>query len=564
MRDSFGSSAAQPTIMGPAADDVLPRQRSSRHAGRRNSGPGFAGRRKFGIEPLRRFPRRTVLTLMTVAAVLACCAQATVAGSNTPRASGIGYLAISVVMACCAACFRTRARMAKGVLRMRWSLMAAAALAAGIGYLPSFMQAVLNTPPQRVLQTVCFNASEALYMLAAVLFFAGVARSIVILDMLQAALFIFLRFNLVYSPVRFDHFATNHLMVGQFMALFLFLIAMVARLGAASRAEVEFLCALSWFFGLRLIQFFLSNQVSYIWLHYTYCSLWDVPGSVLLAGFALCLAFTSRRERRQLAECPAHAPGVMVSSLMPSFLTLVNVMLGLFLLRVSVTLAAVAMALSLVCYVVRTVLLQAAAIRDKADLQTRNEHLEELAVRDPLTGIGNRRSLAEVYSRLQSAAGSQSLSLLLIDVDQFKQANDRHGHLHGDRLLIALAGRLEKLVAGVSHSHCARMGGDEFALLLPRVVPQTAFMLAEELRALFAAHRFQAGAGRVSLSIGVASVQAARELPLETLVRMADEALYRAKQLGRDRVEMQPVWNPETAACAAVPGARLELQHSTG
>jgi diguanylate cyclase (GGDEF)-like protein len=213
-----------------------------------------------------------------------------------------------------------------------------------------------------------------------------------------------------------------------------------------------------------------------------------------------------------------------------------------------------------VCYVVRTVLLQAEALQDKAQLQTRNQQLEGLAVLDPLTGIGNRRSLAQVYSRLQATGGGQGLSLLLMDIDRFKQANDSHGHLHGDQVLIALAQTLKDLAAGVPGSHCVRLGGDEFALLLPGVAPQAASNVAEVLRAVLSAHSFSAGTGKVTLSVGIASLRAGQELPLETLVNQADQALYRAKRLGRDRVEVQPAWQAEAADQLSAAGARLQWQ----
>lgn len=519
---------------------------------------------------MRRFAKpalRTVILLPTTLAVLfICCAHAAVAYANTERSAAVGYLCFAAVLLCCSVAFWTRARMAEGRLRSRWLMIAAATLTAGIGYLPSFTQGMLGTPPARQLQTACFNASEALYMLAAVLFFAGVARSIVIVDILQAFLFVMLRFNLIYSPATPDHFTLNHLFVGELMALFLFLVAMVACLGAASRAELRFLQTLSWFFCLRLIEFFLSNQISYTWLHYINGSEWDVPGPVLLTGFALYLLYTSDTAKADVPDVvPLSAPSITVRSLMPSFLALVNLMLGLFVLRVSVPLAAIAISMSVICYVARTVLLQAQAAREKTLLENRNAQLEGLAIRDPLTGIGNRRSLAGVYSRLQSSAGGEGLSLLLMDIDSFKQANDCHGHLHGDRVLVTLARRLENFAAEVHGSHCARLGGDEFALLLPSVGAEEASVLAEALRTSFGAHAFNTQSDRVSLSIGVASLIAAQDLPLETLVSYADEALYRAKLLGRDRVEAQPVWESEFAAENSIARRlRAELQHIAG
>jgi diguanylate cyclase (GGDEF)-like protein len=317
---------------------------------------------------------------------------------------------------------------------------------------------------------------------------------------------------------------------------------------------------LSWYFGVRLVAFFLANQVSFTWLGYDHCSLWDVPGQALMSGFAVFLLVTSRSETSAATDIARPAPSLMVRSLMPSFLALVNLMLGLFLLRIAFAPAAAAITVSLVCYVMRTVLLQTEAIKDKAALQSRNEQLVGLAIRDPLTGIANRRSLADVYGQVQSSSGGECLSLLLIDVDSFKQANDRHGHLHGDQVLIALARQLERAAAGVEGGHCARLGGDEFALLLPAVNVDDASALAEELRTAFAGQRFEAANGTASLSIGVASLEEARGLPLETLIHLADKALYRAKLLGRNRVEAEAARDQDTGAVASAPRPRARLE----
>lgn len=509
--------------------------------------------------------RGTVLPILaTLAAVLVCGVHATVAGADTVPAAGIGYLCDALVLFGCAAALWPLARRAQGTFAVRWWLLTAAVATDAIGFVPSFTECFLHTGAARVLQTASFNAGEALFILAAVLFFAGVARSVVIVDLLQALVFVVLRFNLIYSPVTRDHFTNIHLLVGQVVALVLFLVAMVARLGAASRAELKFLRTLSWFFGLRLIAFFTADQVSYIWLHHEHCSLWDVAGDVVLAGFALYLVWNGDAAEEATEDEAKAAPSIAVRSLMPSFLALVNLMLGLFLLHLSMMLAAVAIAVTVVSYVVRTALLHAQAVEEKAQLESRNEQLEGLAVRDPLTGIGNRRSLAGVYGRLQAAAPEKALSLLLMDIDSFKRANDCYGHVHGDKVLVALAKKLERAAAAATGSHCARLGGDEFALLLPEVSPQESQAVAEELRAAMSAHTFGPALGRVSLSIGVASLEAAQELPLETLMSWADEALYRAKLLGRNRVEMQPMLEAPTLSNAAGAGLMLELQGTAG
>jgi len=506
----------------------------------------------------QRLSRPILLALPTLAAILILAADAAVASKNTIPAAGVGYLTLTLVLFGCACSFWTRARSAQGTLRLRWFLITAAALAASIGYAPSSIECFFNSGSFRQFQTAFFNLSEALYILAAVLFFANVARSIVLVDILQAMLFVVLRFNLIYSPIQRDHFALNHLIVGQFVALCLFLVATVACLGAASCAELKFLRTLSWFFGLRFIGFFFSNQVSYTWLHYTQCSLFDLPAVTLYASFALYLLYTGHTAKAETLDTTPLHPSLLVRSLMPSFLALVNLMLGLFLLQISVLLAAVAICVSVLCYVVRTVLLQAQVLADKALLETRNRQLEGLVVRDPLTGIGNRRSLANIYAHLCTPPCGKDLSLLLMDIDCFKQANDCHGHLHGDKVLILLARQLETLSSTVAGSHCARLGGDEFTLLLPEVSPQSAAALAEKLRMLFSEQANDEVESKMSLSIGIASLQTTRDLPLETLVSAADEALYSAKLLGRNRVEIQPMSSHGSVAAMAL---HPDLQH---
>ncbi len=503
----------------------------------------------------------------TIGAVLICSIHASIAGEDTVHASGFGYLVLSLVLFGCASAFWTRARSAPRTLYIRWSFVSAGAFAAALGYLPSALQALFNTPPARAFQVASFNASEALYMLAAVLFCSGAAKSIVIADVAQALLFTILRFNLIYSPITRDHFNTYHLIFGQVVAFFLFLIAIAASLGAASRTELKLLQTLSCFLGLRFISYFLANQVSYTWLHHINCGLWDVPGPALLAGFALYLLYTGHSVSTEvLPETPLLRPrSATVRNLTPSFLTFVNLILGFVVLRISLPLAASAISLSLICYVTRTVLLQAQAVKEKASLESRNEHLEGLATRDPLTGIGNRRSLAALYGKLEAAADRENISLLLMDIDRFKQANDCHGHLYGDRVLVALAGKLDELSSRIAGSHCARFGGDEFALLLSAASPQIACALAEELRAAFSAHEFHENTASVSLSIGIASLQSAHDLPLEQLVLHADRALYRAKLLGRNRVEVQPIWEPGTGnEDHAALALRVEFQHTAG
>ena len=167
------------------------------------------------------------------------------------------------------------------------------------------------------------------------------------------------------------------------------------------------------------------------------------------------------------------------------------------------------------------------------ELEEANRKLSELATEDSLTGVSNRRALELGMRREWYRALDQRrpLSVLMIDVDHFKRYNDQHGHLEGDVLLRTIAQKLHS-----SHDPkrelLARYGGEEFALLLPGLHRQDAAQRAETLRGLIAGN--EAG---VTVSIGVAGFVPSVQDEPNTLLRRADQALYRAKRAGRNRVE---------------------------
>lgn len=173
-----------------------------------------------------------------------------------------------------------------------------------------------------------------------------------------------------------------------------------------------------------------------------------------------------------------------------------------------------------------------------AEIETLNERLREQAIRDPLTGLFNRRYLAEVAGREAARAQrtGEALALVALDIDRFKSVNDDHGHAAGDLVLQVLA---EILTACVRDSDLVcRTGGDEFLLLLSGAPPEVAAERAERVRAEFAARPVELGDGAVlrgTVSIGVAILRAGVE-DLDAALRRADQALYEAKRRGRDRL----------------------------
>ena len=167
--------------------------------------------------------------------------------------------------------------------------------------------------------------------------------------------------------------------------------------------------------------------------------------------------------------------------------------------------------------------------------QTVEDRLHSLATSDSLTGLLNRRCFAERldYSLARVSASGGSCALLLLDLDGFKQVNDRLGHLAGDEVLIETARRLVATVGAAGTA--ARLGGDEFAVIVDRALHEAAVLaLADALIAEVAAPmRTSAGTAQVGLSIGIAFAQGSSTS--RSLLAQADAALYRAKKLGRGR-----------------------------
>jgi two-component system cell cycle response regulator len=166
------------------------------------------------------------------------------------------------------------------------------------------------------------------------------------------------------------------------------------------------------------------------------------------------------------------------------------------------------------------------------------ERLRDLAVRDGLTGLFNHRHSQELLVHEFDRAGrySEPVSLLMIDIDHFKDVNDRHGHQAGDLVLRDVAGRLREGVRTVDV--VGRYGGEEFIAILPHTGTDDAQRLAERLRRAIAERPFRVGDTeiRATVSIGVATFPSGRVGSAAELIREADDALYRAKSQGRDRV----------------------------
>lgn len=176
-------------------------------------------------------------------------------------------------------------------------------------------------------------------------------------------------------------------------------------------------------------------------------------------------------------------------------------------------------------------------IDDHADLRLAYARLDRLASQDALTGLLNRRATWDALDQLhgQAVAEQSWLSVLMVDVDHFKQINDTFGHAAGDLALCAVANRLAAALR--EHDVVGRWGGEEFLVVLPGAGPELAHEIAERLRCVVAGTPVAVGSGGdeigISVSIGVASSAVASP---DVLMHVADRALYVAKDTGRDRV----------------------------
>ena len=174
-----------------------------------------------------------------------------------------------------------------------------------------------------------------------------------------------------------------------------------------------------------------------------------------------------------------------------------------------------------------------------ANVKLRDE-LRDQSIRDALTGLYNRRYMMETCSREFSRAqrAGQSVSILSIDIDHFKKYNDNHGHDAGDMVLRAVGNCLENLFR--NEDVPCRFGGEEFVVLLPGADAGAAARRAEQFRSKLEAlviRYLEKSLPRITVSIGVAGFPEAGDYP-DVVLKAADEALYRAKENGRNRVEL--------------------------
>lgn len=229
----------------------------------------------------------------------------------------------------------------------------------------------------------------------------------------------------------------------------------------------------------------------------------------------------------------------------PIFFSLAMLVLGAMILRQHFYIGITTLVLALVLYGVRVITLQIRYAQSQDALQKARDRLEELSLQDSLTKIANRRCFDQVLELEWNRATrlQKPLSLLLIDVDYFKNLNDQYGHRVGDECLVQIAEALKSTLLRNS-DRLARYGGEEFAVILPDTPKQGAEAMAIRMQEAVRALNIQneSPIGRfTSISIGIATYEFPQAGSTSTLMEASDQALYLAKQKGRNRIEFVPM-----------------------
>jgi diguanylate cyclase (GGDEF)-like protein len=272
---------------------------------------------------------------------------------------------------------------------------------------------------------------------------------------------------------------------------------------------------------------------------------WNVLGDspfVLLASLILLLPTAATEDN--IASQHTRLLVLFIDNVSPILFTLALLAMGLIVLRTYFFIGVTAIGVGLLVYGMRTTILQIRYIQAQDELRTARDRLEEISLQDGLTGIANRRRFDQALeSEWHRAMRTRHpLSLMLIDLDHFKNMNDTYGHPYGDRCLAEVAGALRMVVAR-SGDLVARYGGEEFAAILPATSKTDAEAIAVKMQKAVAALKIQneTEVGQfLTISVGIATYEFPGAGSPAQLIEASDRALYKAKQAGRNRIELEP------------------------
>lgn len=366
------------------------------------------------------------------------------------------------------------------------------------------------------------------------------------LDAVQILMTAFLIYVAAFSVLPFAHREGHPLSVSRLLVTYTvedFSLAAAATLrllaytnDGEERRFYQVLCSYLWVYALSTV---LYNHITIATNEHTglYDLLTVLPFALLAIG-----AVALFRERGETVQSSRRKPlTLFIDNASPIFFTVTLLILGAALVREHFYIGMSGIAVALAVYAVRTTLLQSRYLQAEQELQEARDKMEAMSLTDGLTGVANRRNFdrtLEIEWR-RAVRRKSPLSLLMIDVDYFKNLNDKYGHPYGDACLIEIAQALQTALPR-SADLLARYGGEEFGVILSatdaRGADTVAFRMREFVRALHLKNETPIGRF-VTVSIGIATFVFPHDGSSGSLIKAADEALYQAKHRGRDRIE---------------------------
>jgi diguanylate cyclase (GGDEF)-like protein len=301
------------------------------------------------------------------------------------------------------------------------------------------------------------------------------------------------------------------------------------------RRFFQILCGFLWTYAV------FAGVYNYVTLNTDGHSMIDVLVGVPFLLLTLAVLVPTR-EQDAVSVTRRKPLSVFIDNASPIFYTIALLALGIVIVRSHFYVGIAAIAVALIVYGIRTITLQSQYMQSQQALQEARDRLEEMSLRDGLTNVANRRCFDQTLElEWQRATRSQQpLSLLLIDIDFFKKLNDRYGHLRGDDCLVAIATTLQSVLPR-SGDLLARYGGEEFAVILPETdsigAKNVAAHMQEAVADLELANETEIG-HYVTLSVGAATYQFPGVGTANALIETSDQALYRAKEKGRNQIEL--------------------------
>jgi diguanylate cyclase (GGDEF)-like protein len=448
------------------------------------------------------------------------------------------------LLACC-----WRARITSSSVRLPWILLSVGLLLWTTGILLSAWEELF----QHVSSAAAFFSDFFLFLYGVPVLLAISSPTqeqriqlFVWLDGIQAVLTAYLAYITLFAVVPFTT-RTIH-PISESLLIWVYTIENLVLAGAATlrvharpkpgeeRRFFQILCGFLWTYAICIGVYNYSDFVRQ--RNTVIDAIADLPFLFL----AVAALFPAARDEDKTPSVFKKPLTLFIDSALPIFYTAVLIALGIAVVRSHFYIGIIAIAVALAVYGIRTTTLQSRYMRSQQALQEARDRLEEMSLKDGLTNVANRRCFDQVLELEwhRATRSQQPLSLLLIDIDLFKMINDHYGHGRGDDCLVKVTVALQSMVFRNSDL-LARYGGDEFAVILPGTDSSGAKNVATRMREAVAELEIanESALGRyVTLSIGIATYQFPGAGTANTLLETSDQALYTAKERGRNRIEL--------------------------